>query len=109
MTRIDKQAVQVGKAIQNVKQLQYICSTEVISSTIQEWCDAKPDNEQLKTLRAEWLRVMFYVNSLELNEHSFGKAYNDLMERKNKEILELRELVGKISEDNMSNDTSIIR
>lgn len=107
--KVDKQTLAVHKVIRSTKELQYICSTEVISSTLQEWCSAKPDNEPLKNVMAEWLNVLFYVNSLELDASTFGKAYSDLLERKNKEINELRELVGKISEDNMENDASIIR
>jgi hypothetical protein len=109
MMRVDKQTLTVQKAIRSTKELQYICSTKVISSAIQEWCDSRPDNEQLQNVRAEWLNVLFYVNSLELDAHSYGKAYSDLLERKNKEIEELRELVGKISDDNIEKDTNIVR
>jgi hypothetical protein len=50
-----------------------------------------------------------YVNSLELDEWSYAKAYSDLLESKNEEILRLEELVGKLSDENMDNDDTIIR
>jgi hypothetical protein len=109
MTRIDKQNLRVNKAINNIKQIQYLSNAELISESLNEWCEAKPDNEHLTDVRTAWINILFYINSIELNEHSYGAAYNELMERKNKEILELRELVGKISEDNMERDDSIVR
>tara|TARA_B110000285_G_C14611331_1_gene375061 strand:- start:31 stop:360 length:330 start_codon:yes stop_codon:yes gene_type:complete len=109
MTRLDKRTLRVSKAVKNVKQMQYLSHSDIIGSTINDWCSAKPDNETLQIVRASWLNVIMYVNSLELDEWSYAKAYSDLLESKNEEILRLEELVGKLSDENMDNDDSIIR
>lgn len=109
MTRLDKRTLTVHKAVKNVKQVKYLGHADIISSTIQKWCSTKPDNETLQIMRESWLNVIMYVNSLELDEWSYAKAYSDLLDSKNEEILRLEELVGKLSDENMENDDSIIR
>jgi hypothetical protein len=109
MTRLDKRTLKVTKAINNVKQIQYLSHSDIISSTLNDWCSAKPDNENIQIVRASWLNVIMYVNSIELDQWSYAKAYSDLLDSKNEEILRLEELVGKLSDENMDNDDSIVR
>ena len=87
------------RKIDNIQQLQYLANQELITKLIQEWIDARPDNDQLQALQSAWLDTLFYVNKLEMDRDAYGLAYTQLMERKNKEILALRDANDKITEN----------
>lgn len=87
------------RKIDNIQQLQYMANQELMTKLMQEWTTASPDNENLKAFQTAMLETIFYINKLEMDRESYGLAYTQLMHRKNKEIMELREQMDKLTND----------
>ena len=57
-------------------QLQYMIDSAEILETISKWQD-KSDNEELQKVSEATLRLVFYINQLELERYSFKRILRD--------------------------------
>ena len=97
------------KKIDNLQQLSNIVNISAISDNIQSWCLDRPENKQLSDFRSTWLKVVLYINKLEMDRDSYAIAYSQLMEAKNKEINRLGDLLAKVVDENIDLDEDIMR
>ena len=57
-------------------QLQYMIDSAEIIETISKW-QKKSDNEELQKVSEATLRLVFYINQLELERYSFKRIIRD--------------------------------
>jgi hypothetical protein len=98
----------ITRKIDNLQQLQYMANQEVITKLILQWCEDRPDNDQLESFRKSWMDTIFYIHKLETDRETYGLAYSQLMESKNMEIERLGELLSKVVDQNIDLDTDIV-
>ena len=58
----------------NLDELNLTTSLLLIQSQIKEWCDARPDNEQLQEVRDAILKVTLITNKLQLDRGNYHIA-----------------------------------
>ncbi len=109
MRNLNNDKGRISNKIDNLQQLQYIANQEIISELINEWCESHPNNEKLTAFRTAWINTIFYINKLELDRSSYGTAYSQMMDTKNKEINRLGELLSQVVDENIELDDNIIR
>ena len=107
MRNTNEETGRLHKKIDNLQQLQHIADSELITTMIQSWCSARPDNSDLSAVQTAWLKTLFYINKLEMDRATYSIAYSQLMDQKNKEIEAQRELLNRITDENIDNDDNI--
>jgi len=109
MRNTNNETGKLHKKLDSLQQLKSLGNQQFISTLVQDWADSKPDNDTLQKLRTAWLEMIFYINKLELDRATYSIAYSQLMDKKNKEIDALGELLSKVTDENIDNDDSIPR
>ena len=81
--------------IQNLHDLEYYGNILLCTELVQKWRKLKPDNKELKKISEALIKVSLYVVRLQDDLSKHKEAISDYRYRKNKALLELKDMQKK--------------
>ena len=72
----------MNKKVSNLIDLEYYGNVNLCNELLKKWRDAKPNNEDLKLFTTNYLDIIFYVNSLEMERFGYEKAMSEYLSDK---------------------------
>tara|TARA_R100001463_G_scaffold135851_1_gene199874 strand:- start:116 stop:388 length:273 start_codon:yes stop_codon:yes gene_type:complete len=81
--------------IQNLEDLKYYSNMLLLTGTVKKWRDMKPNNKEIQKISKALIEVTLYVIRLQDDLHNHKTAFSDERYKKNKALLELKELTEK--------------
>ena len=93
----------IDKKTDNLLELEYFNSSELLNKKLLEWANLKPDNKDLDAACGAACDIFFYVNRLQVDRRMFNKVVSEFrtdkiraIERAQKAESKIRELEKKI-------------
>ena len=78
--------------MRNYQQLEYTAVFDEALKIVKSWLDAKPDNEELKTLSSALITIATYNAGLEIERKGYDSSYDRLVTKYKKAIEKVKEL-----------------
>ena len=86
------------KKFDNLDDLKLTNSLLIMQESVKGWCEARPDNEQLKQVREALLNVTFITNKLQLDRGTYHLAIDQYRNQSTRSIERARRAEEKIAE-----------
>jgi len=86
------------KKFDNLDDLKLTNSLLIMQENVIEWCNARPENEQLKEVREALLNVTFITNKLQLDRGTYHLAIDQYRNQSTRSIERARKADERIAE-----------
>lgn len=86
------------KKFDNLDDLKLTNSLLIMQENVSEWCNARPENEQLKEVREALLNVTFITNKLQLDRGTYHLAIDQYRNQSTRSIERARKADERIAE-----------
>lgn len=88
----------IDKKTDNLLHLEYLAHSEILNGRLLEWSKARPDNKELKQCVEAALKIVFYVNRLDMDRETYNKIIADYRLRSTRSIERARRAEERVEE-----------